>query len=351
MRESFRNYLIPNEENEYKPHALQQASMAVMFVLVLLTFALANLQSLLWLNSDWLVSTVLPAVVVDLTNEERSAESLALLNRSALLDEAAQLKAEDMATNGYFAHYSPDGASPWDWFNAVGYNFASAGENLAVHFTDSADVVEAWMNSKSHRENVLGEEYTEIGVGTARGEYEGYPTVFVVQMFGLPAGTLVQAGLPVATAEVAEDTDLLVEEQVTQSEPETDIVAEVAAAQRSESSQEIFSVSEEERGVVVTSHIATTAQNVVQVVSENQTSGTIAPTIGLVERAVTQPHLWLQLVYGVLALFVISALALSIVIEWRRQHPVQIVYGAGLLAVMAVLFYVHTFVTNTTLVV
>lgn len=165
----------------------QKLAMSIMSALVLVTFIGANLHAVLWQSSDWLVSTVLPAVVVDLTNEERADSAEAPLRRNATLDKAAQLKAQHMAEYEYFAHFSPDGVSPWHWFNEADYLFAHAGENLAIHFTDSSEVVEAWMRSPAHRENIVNGIYTEIGVGTAKGSFEGYDTVYVVQLFGTPA--------------------------------------------------------------------------------------------------------------------------------------------------------------------
>lgn len=147
---------------------LQKVSMSLMAILVFITFIGSNLHAILWQSSDWLISTVLPAVVVDLTNEERDDNAKAPLVRNSVLDQAAQMKAEHMAKEGYFSHYSPDGVSPWYWFNEAGYVYAHAGENLAVHFTDSAEVVEAWMKSPTHRQNIVNGVYTEIGVGTAK---------------------------------------------------------------------------------------------------------------------------------------------------------------------------------------
>jgi hypothetical protein len=167
----FKNLFIPHEGNEFRPDFLERLSVGIMLVLILLSFAMANLQSLLWISSDWLVSTILPAVIVDLTNDERNSEKIGILTRSALLDKAANLKAQDMAKNEYFAHYSPMGVSPWYWFDQVSYDYLHAGENLAVHFTDSSDVVEAWMDSPSHRANIMNGDYTEIGIGTAKGKY------------------------------------------------------------------------------------------------------------------------------------------------------------------------------------
>ena len=178
------------ESAQQRSYALDQWQRRALFGLlfmVLLTFTVSNMWAVMWQASDWLTATILPAVVVDLTNEERAAGNLTTLVRSSLLDEAARRKAEHMAAESYFAHYSPDGIAPWHWFREVDYHFAHAGENLAVHFTDSRAMVQAWMDSPTHRANIENQQFTEIGVGTARGRYNGHDTIFVVQMFGTPA--------------------------------------------------------------------------------------------------------------------------------------------------------------------
>jgi hypothetical protein len=105
-----------------------------------------------------------------------------------MLDAAAQAKADDMAAKGYFSHTGPDGKEPWAWIKEAGYSYQYAGENLAVRFTDSADVVNAWMASPTHRANIVKPAYTEIGVGIAQGEFQGQPATYVVQYFGAPRG-------------------------------------------------------------------------------------------------------------------------------------------------------------------
>lgn len=180
-------FFIPHEGNDYRPKMLQRVGMIGLFGLVVLSFSAANMQALLWQTSDYLVGAVLPAVVIDLTNKERTTLDIAPVTRNAVLDAAAQLKADDMAKNSYFSHESPTGITPWHWFEVAGYPFVHAGENLAVYFTDSDDVVDAWMNSPTHRANIVNTQYREIGIGTARGRYQGYDTVFVVQLFGTRA--------------------------------------------------------------------------------------------------------------------------------------------------------------------
>lgn len=133
------------------------------------------------------LAAVLPAVVALVTNNARAADNLGALKVNAELTAAAEAKANDMASKSYFAHTSPDGKLPWYWFEKAGYKYEYAGENLAVNFEDSNDVVKAWLNSPTHRFNIMRREYTEIGVGTASGTYKGHPATFVVQMFASPA--------------------------------------------------------------------------------------------------------------------------------------------------------------------
>jgi len=353
MRQKVQSYLVPRAENDYRPHALQRVSVAIMLVLVLATFAVANVQSLIWMSSEWLVSTVLPAIIVELTNEEREEESLRTLTRNPLLDEAAQLKAEDMAAKEYFAHTSPDGVTPWYWFDEAGYNFIRAGENLAVHFTESDDVVAAWMDSPGHRDNILGDGYTEIGVGTAKGEYKGFPTVFVVQLFGTPAGAVrtvsaAPVSVSVDTSPTTESISTPLEQSVTVASAQQNAAAEV---------EEDLTVTTTDTSVVVQSDLATTSrQGVVPAADSNipaqtetVTSQQTSPTT--FERIALNPSTLLQIVYTILGLFVLSLLVLSIGIEWRRQHPVQIAYGFGLMASMFILFYVHALVTSNILII
>lgn len=94
------------------------------------------------------------------------------------------MKAEDMVRDGYFSHIAKDGKNPWYWIKEAGYRFKYAGENLAVLFDSANDIEKAWLNSPSHRENILNSKFTEIGVGIATGTYKGVETHYVVEIFG-----------------------------------------------------------------------------------------------------------------------------------------------------------------------
>jgi hypothetical protein len=133
------------------------------------------------------VAAVISSVLVELTNTDRLGGGLAVLSVNPVLVEVAQAKANDMAAKGYFAHTSPEGLTPWHWFKEGGYKFVYAGENLAVDFSESTDVERAWMQSPTHRANIVGTQFTEIGIATAQGTYQGRPTTFVVQVFATPA--------------------------------------------------------------------------------------------------------------------------------------------------------------------
>lgn len=135
-----------------------------------------------------LLATIFPNVLIEETNENRTNNKENILKENALLSQAARMKAEDMAQKGYFSHISPEGIDPWFWIKQVGYSYEYAGENLAMDFSDSQDVIDAWMESPLHRENILGENFTEIGIGVAKGVYEGKETIFIVQLFGKQAG-------------------------------------------------------------------------------------------------------------------------------------------------------------------
>lgn len=164
--------------------------MAVLLVTILLVEILFLVPTVVLYPRTDLMSAILPAVLVDLANNNRQVAKAGPLRTSELLTKGAQMKAEDMAKRGYFAHRDPDGRDPWYWMEKVGYRFTHAGENLAINFFDSFDVTNAWMKSPTHRANIMKPEYTEIGIGIARGRYQGRESLFVVEFFGRPVNSL-----------------------------------------------------------------------------------------------------------------------------------------------------------------
>ncbi|WP_077296317.1 CAP domain-containing protein [Virgibacillus pantothenticus] len=103
--------------------------------------------------------------VVDLTNRERAKQGLPALKVDTELSKVAREKSRDMATNGYFAHNSPTYGSPFDMMKKYGISYSTAGENIAKGQRSPQEVVNAWMNSQGHRENIMNAKFTHIGVG------------------------------------------------------------------------------------------------------------------------------------------------------------------------------------------
>lgn len=132
-------------------------------------------------------------MIIELVNEARSANGIGEVEKNDKLFEAAEKKAEDMFKEGYFAHTSPSGITPWHWFDASGYDYVYAGENLAINFNNEQDQQNAWMKSDLHRKNILNEKYEEIGVASMKGVINGNVSIITVQMFGTSVKNQVQA--------------------------------------------------------------------------------------------------------------------------------------------------------------
>ncbi|MDS1271205.1 CAP domain-containing protein [Lipingzhangella sp. LS1_29] len=113
--------------------------------------------------------------VVDLVNAERAEEGCGPLRVDDRLASAAQAHSEDMAERDYVAHVNPDDEEPAERAAQHGYH-AYAAENVAAGQGSAQAVVNSWMNSSGHRENILNCDFASIGVG----EHERYWT----QKFG-----------------------------------------------------------------------------------------------------------------------------------------------------------------------
>lgn len=181
--------LIPHRHNSYRPHLIRRHGLAFALLLVLGVQVVSGLQvhkvrgSVLGYASNISISGLLSA-----TNSERAAAGKSSLKINSKLNAAAQGKANHMITNNYWAHTSPNGVTPWYWFDWAGYDYLVAGENLAYGFDTSNGVVNGWMNSPSHRDNMLNAAFEEVGFGIANGDnYQGGPNTVVVAHYADPA--------------------------------------------------------------------------------------------------------------------------------------------------------------------
>src|SRR5579884_1485589 len=124
---------------------------------------LINSRSVLGASQDYSLSTLLLE-----TNNDRAYYGISPLRLNNQLDQAAQAKASDMATNNYWSHVSPSGKSPWNFIVSAGYEYQAAGENLAYGFNNASDVMKAWLNSPDHRQNILNGNFEDVGFGVAQ---------------------------------------------------------------------------------------------------------------------------------------------------------------------------------------
>jgi len=123
--------------------------------------------------------------IIIAVNKERKKENLPELKINQKLMNASQKKADHMSEYSYFSHIHKESGKKWsDFIKESGYSYSVAGENLANGFYDINGMVQAWMKSPSHKENILNSEVRETGVGVSYGTLDGNPTIFVVQEFG-----------------------------------------------------------------------------------------------------------------------------------------------------------------------
>jgi uncharacterized YkwD family protein len=109
--------------------------------------------------------------VVALVNQERAKANLNPLTSNSALSGMALDKAKDMYNKHYFSHTSPTYGSPFDMMKTYGIRFTYAGENIAMGQKTPQDVMNAWMNSAGHRQNILSPNFTKIGTAYYNGEW------------------------------------------------------------------------------------------------------------------------------------------------------------------------------------
>jgi uncharacterized protein YkwD len=152
--------------------------------------------------------------VIYYTNIERKKAGLPELIKSTKLNKSASLKTDDMFTRQYFEHTAPDGETAADLARSVDYKFQIVGENLALGIFDTdKSLVKAWMDSPTHRENILNPRYTEIGVAVGIGDYKGQRQWMAVQHFAKPLPMCLEVDVDVQKNIDLEKTALELEER------------------------------------------------------------------------------------------------------------------------------------------
>lgn len=181
---TLKKLIYPHAANNHHPLAIRHSALAL-YLVALLAFNVGYNVFVAHSNKVLGFATAISqSELIRLTNQTRVANGVGSLNESPLLDQSATLKAQNMFQEDYWAHFAPSGKSPWYWFDQAGYIYTLAGENLARDFDTSQGVIDGWMNSPTHRANMLAAGYKDIGIAVVNGILQGHQTTLVVQHFG-----------------------------------------------------------------------------------------------------------------------------------------------------------------------
>jgi len=229
-----RNWFLPTKGNNFQPSVLSDRAISIFILLFLLIKVIFSFNLILVKQSS-LFADISAQRVLALTNEVRQQYNLPIVQKDSLLDKAAQEKAEDMFKNKYFGHFSPTGVSPWHWIDKSGYDYYYAGENLAMNFLDTEEVIKGWLNSPSHRENLLNKDYKDMGIAVVSGDFnnEGINRILVVQIFGSKA----KPSTPIAMAQTPDVEEPVTLEEVIIPNPEEILNDEEVLPETTETTQ------------------------------------------------------------------------------------------------------------------
>jgi uncharacterized protein YkwD len=200
--DSLSHYLFPRHSNDHKAKLLHVSSLLLISGFLLSFQLLINYLPRSGVKILGYAANISTDEVIRLTNQKRTEAGVPALRYNSFLSQGALAKGNHMLANQYWAHIAPDGTEPWKFFTDVGYKYRYAGENLARDFTNPQSVVDAWMASPTHRENLLSTKYVDIGVSVVEGNLNGVDTTIIVQFFGTPLGETqpsVAAAKPIIT--------------------------------------------------------------------------------------------------------------------------------------------------------
>ncbi len=197
--------MIKQTKNKYRFHSYRIGLLSLLVgAFFLVRIDSGQIQKPMPLRSDTQVlayaSEMSRDALLSGTNAARNTNGLGAFGQNAQLNSAAQAKAQDMASKNYWAHTSPDGTEPWYFFQQAGYTYIRAGENLAYGFMTSQSTVDGWMNSPSHKANILG-DYAEVGFGIINTpDYQnGGEQTIVVAHYGTRQGVAAAPAAPTPT--------------------------------------------------------------------------------------------------------------------------------------------------------
>ena len=181
------NYFIPSKENNHTPHLLSRNAFIIYII-----FAIVLNSIFTGFGIQKVGAQMKTQSIVNAHNRFRTSNRLEPLTLDARLSQAAKGKAELMIDTDCWSHFckgSPGGIeAPWGFFDEAGFKYIYAGENLGEGFTTVDGIITAWINSQTHRDNMLNPNYTHIGVAILEGPFQGKAdNTIVVIHFGTPS--------------------------------------------------------------------------------------------------------------------------------------------------------------------
>jgi uncharacterized protein YkwD len=176
---------IAGKHNSYRPHFARKHGLLVFLLLAsFINYSVYTTSNkILGEKTDISVNNIVQSI-----NQTRSSYKLPPLTTDVRLNKAAEMKAKDIINKQYWGHKSPSGKMSWAYIKDSNYEYVEAGENLAKDFSASNIVVDAWVNSPKHRENLLSNKYKDLGVAVVDGELNGKDSQIIVTLYATQRG-------------------------------------------------------------------------------------------------------------------------------------------------------------------
>lgn len=321
------HWFLPTKLNKHSPYVLRPIGLFAIAIILAFIPSIYNLST----NGSMQVLGYATSISVgdlnSMSNTQRTNNGLPALSLNNQLNQAAQAKAQHMFANDYWAHYAPDGTTPWSFINGAGFSYISAGENLAKNFDTSAGVVDGWMNSPGHKANVLNGSYDSVGYAAVNGTLQGTELTLVVAMYAQTYVAPAPTAPPPLTPAITQKTTA---PQATQAVPETAVIPEESPV--SQPTEEVVPVTEASPEVPVQKQTTTTQKiSPVPITGEVSTADVAGAFITAPVKAYTGLN-WGQK----LSIFILSTLLLLFIMKhtlvwrakrrgmsdiWMRSHP------------------------------
>lgn len=196
LKRNLKHLLVPHKGNGYHPHIIRWQGLAVtagVSILMHIGYGYITTGQFAVLGKS---TTISIRELADKTNEVRTQNKLQALTIDERLNTAAQNKADDMIKNNYWSHESPTGVTPWHWIDQAGFSYDVAGENLAKNYSDASEVMSAWLDSETHRQNILNQKFTSMGFAVSDGVINAKITTIIVAYYATPLNASVSTKIP-----------------------------------------------------------------------------------------------------------------------------------------------------------